>query len=156
MFAYPDAARYRLGVNYQQLPSNRPHVKVYNPYERDGRARIDGNYGGDPNYVSSELRPVRISSRHAVPTHEEWQGKVQVYTASGITDKDFEQPRILWGIIQREGAAQEFLDNICPTLLDIGEKLQQQVFGEFRLCCPWILYGELTVPKNISLWSTAV
>src|SRR5258708_1824268 len=24
MFAYPDAARYRLGVNYQQLPCNRP------------------------------------------------------------------------------------------------------------------------------------
>ena len=70
MFAYPDAARYRLGVNYQQLPSNRAHVKVYNPYERDGRARIDGNYGGDPDYIRSEIRPVRVASRHALPTHE--------------------------------------------------------------------------------------
>jgi catalase len=129
MFAYPDAARYRLGANYQQLSSNRPHVKVYNPYERDGRSRIDGNYGGDPNYVKSELRPVRLSARHAVPTHEEWQGKVQVWSAEGVTDKDFEQPRILWSMIQKERAAAEFFDNICPTLLDVNGPLRDQVYG---------------------------
>lgn len=94
MFAYPDAARYRLGTNYQQLPCNRAHVPVYNPYERDGHARIDGNYGGDSDYIKSELRPVRLSNRHAVPTHEHWNGSVQIY-ATGLTEKDFEQPRVL-------------------------------------------------------------
>ena len=128
MFAYPDAARYRLGVNYQQLPNNKPHVKVYNPYERDGRARIDGNYGGDPSYVRSKLRPVRLSSRHAVSTHEQWQGKVQSYS-TGVTEKDFEQPRLLWEIIQKDGAAEQFMDNICPTLLSLDAGLQGQVYG---------------------------
>lgn len=94
MFSYPDAARYRLGVNYQSLGSNKARVKVYNPYERDGRARIDGNYGGDPDYVNSELRPVRLGQHYALPTHEEWNGRVQVY-ATGVTDKDFEQARAL-------------------------------------------------------------
>lgn len=129
MFAYPDAARYRLGANYQQLPSNKAHVKVYNPYERDGRARIDGNYGGDPDYINSELRPVRLSKHYALPTHEEWNGRVQVY-ATGVTDKDFEQARILWQMIQKENAAGEFMDNICPTLLDLSDHLRNQVFGE--------------------------
>jgi catalase len=54
MFSYPDAARYRVGPNYQQLPNNRPVSKVYSPYERDGPSRIDGNYGGDPNYDRSK------------------------------------------------------------------------------------------------------
>lgn len=49
MFSYPDAARYRVGPNYQQLPCNRA-LSVYSPYQRDGFMRADGNYGGDPNY----------------------------------------------------------------------------------------------------------
>jgi catalase len=49
MFSYPDAARYRVGPNYQQLPCNRA-LNVYSPYQRDGPMRIDGNYGSDPDY----------------------------------------------------------------------------------------------------------
>lgn len=49
MFSYPDAARYRVGPNYQQLPCNRP-LSVYSPYQRDGPMRLDGNYGSDPDY----------------------------------------------------------------------------------------------------------
>ena len=51
MFAYNDAARYRLGVNYQQLPCNKPVSAVYSPYQRDGFMTFGDNYGGDPNYV---------------------------------------------------------------------------------------------------------
>jgi catalase len=49
MFSYPDAARYRVGPNYQQLPCNRAKY-VYSPYQRDGPMRYDGNYGGEPDY----------------------------------------------------------------------------------------------------------
>lgn len=49
MFSYPDAARYRVGPNYQQLPCNRP-LEAYSPYQRDGPMRVDGNYGSDPDY----------------------------------------------------------------------------------------------------------
>lgn len=129
MFAYPDAARYRLGTNYQQLPSNCAHVKVYNPYERDGRARIDGNYGGDPDYIRSELRPIGLSSRHTVPTHEHWHGKVQVYS-TGMTEKDFYQPRVLWALMQKEGCRDQFLGNVCATLLDVDDSLRNQVYGK--------------------------
>ena len=129
MFAYPDAARYRLGANYQQLPSNRARVKVYNPYERDGRARIDGNYGGDPDYVGSESKLLRVGKRHTFPTHEHWNGRVQIYSAGGATEKDYEQPRILWHMIEKEGSAGDFMDNICPTLLDVSPPLRSQVYG---------------------------
>ena len=37
-FSYPDTSRYRLGVNYAQLPVNQPKVPV-NSYSKDGAAR---------------------------------------------------------------------------------------------------------------------
>ncbi len=49
LFSYPDAQRYRLGVNYQFLPVNRAHSEV-NTYHRDGAMRFDGNSGRQDNY----------------------------------------------------------------------------------------------------------
>lgn len=49
LFAYGDAQRYRLGVNYNQIPVNRPHCEVHD-YHRDGFMRTDGNYGATKGY----------------------------------------------------------------------------------------------------------
>lgn len=49
IFSYADAHRYRLGVNYENLPVNRPRCEV-NTYHRDGKMRFEGNYGGSVNY----------------------------------------------------------------------------------------------------------
>lgn len=43
MFAYPDAARYRLGINYQFLPTNVAKSHVYCPTERDGLMNFTKN-----------------------------------------------------------------------------------------------------------------
>ncbi|TGM00494.1 catalase [Leptospira barantonii] len=51
LFAYPDAQRYRLGVQYQQLPVNKARNSV-NVYHRDGSVKFqyDGNYDNyEPN-----------------------------------------------------------------------------------------------------------
>lgn len=47
LFAYKDAARYRLGANYEQLKVNRPLNEVKN-YERDGF--MSQGHGGEVNY----------------------------------------------------------------------------------------------------------
>ena len=49
LFAYSDAARYRLGVNHHQIPVNAPRCP-YHAYHRDGAMRIDGNYGATIAY----------------------------------------------------------------------------------------------------------
>jgi catalase len=49
LFAYGDAARYRVGVNHHQIPVNHPHAATtVNSYHRDGAMRVDGNQGGVP------------------------------------------------------------------------------------------------------------
>jgi len=49
IFSYADAHRYRLGVNYESLPVNRPRCPV-STYHRDGTMRFDDNGGGSVNY----------------------------------------------------------------------------------------------------------
>jgi hypothetical protein len=49
LFAYADAHRYRVGVNADQLPVNRPHATDANAYHRDG-ALYDGRHRRAKNY----------------------------------------------------------------------------------------------------------
>jgi catalase len=49
LILYPDAHRYRLGVNYDALPINRPQCP-FATYHRDGAMRFDDNGGSSPNY----------------------------------------------------------------------------------------------------------
>lgn len=49
LFAYADAHRYRVGVNHNQLPINRPRVEVHN-YQRDGFMTFGSNGGGSVYY----------------------------------------------------------------------------------------------------------
>ncbi|QSJ20293.1 catalase [Nostoc sp. UHCC 0702] len=50
IMSYPDAHRYRLGVNYESLPVNSPHATKAQTYHRDGLMRFDDNGGGSVNY----------------------------------------------------------------------------------------------------------
>ena len=49
LVSYPDAHRYRLGVNFESLPVNRAKCPVHS-YNRDGFMRHDDNGGDSPNY----------------------------------------------------------------------------------------------------------
>ncbi|MBY7146297.1 catalase, partial [Levilactobacillus brevis] len=71
LFAYKDAARYRLGVNYEQLPANRP-LNHPNNYERDEFMQTD-NHGDQVNYEpNSQGGP-----------QEDPAGRLTPYTVSG-------------------------------------------------------------------------
>src|SRR5579872_4570447 len=58
LLSYPDAHRYRLGANYEQIPVNRCPFAVNN-YERDGFMRVDGNGGGNPNYFPNSFDNIK-------------------------------------------------------------------------------------------------
>jgi len=44
LFAYGDAQRYRLGINFNHMPVNAPQCPFHS-YHRDGKMRTDGNLG---------------------------------------------------------------------------------------------------------------
>lgn len=49
LFSYGDAQRYRLGVNHQLIPVNKPRCPVHVSH-RDGAMRVDDNHGGTLGY----------------------------------------------------------------------------------------------------------
>jgi catalase len=135
MFAYPDAARYRLGVNYQQLPCNCPISRVYTPYQRDGAFRYTSNYNGDPNYVRSSLRPIKfVESSGAnglgLSKHDEWVGQVAAYT-SEISPEDFVQATAMWDVLKREGKQQNFVHNVTEHLKSADPRVQKATFRKY-------------------------
>jgi catalase len=54
LFSYADTQRYRLGVNFNQIPVNAARCPVH-AYHRDGRMRVDGNLGRTPSYWPNSL-----------------------------------------------------------------------------------------------------
>ncbi|ETI21528.1 hypothetical protein G647_07875 [Cladophialophora carrionii CBS 160.54] len=134
MFAYPDAARYRLGVNYQMLPTNAAKVPVYIPTERDGFMNFSANYGAEPNYVNSSIHPTGFhdaARSEYKPTEEVLTGPV-VFT-SEITDEDFKQPRALWNNVFSEEEQESFVNNISGNIAAVKRDwLREKVFDLFR------------------------
>lgn len=67
LFSYSDTQRYRLGVNHQQIPVNRPKTEV-NHYQRDGYMAVNGNGGHTPVYEPNSVDgPVEDPSSKASP-----------------------------------------------------------------------------------------
>jgi catalase len=138
MFAYPDAARYRLGVNYQLLPTNHAVAPVYSPFQRDGYMNFSLNYGSDPNYVGSMLKPTLFkvtaaskSGAGSLTEHEKWAGQVSSF-ASEVTSEDYEQATQLWNVLGRDPGHQDrFVSNVADHLMGIANsKLKLMVYGE--------------------------
>ncbi|RDH29087.1 catalase-domain-containing protein [Aspergillus welwitschiae] len=132
MFAYPDAQRYRLGVNYTQLPPNRAVCPVYAPYERDGFATVTKNYGGDPNYVRSSLSPGVASRSNAQVRHNE---RILSFALGqneiSVDEEDFVQPRDLWNRVFDETERRKWIANVAETLAEVPEPLKEAVVNMF-------------------------
>lgn len=54
ILSYPDAQRYRLGGNYEQIPVNQCPFMTNN-YQRDGQMTVNGNQGAAPNYYPNSF-----------------------------------------------------------------------------------------------------
>lgn len=140
MFAYPDAQRYRLGVNYTQLPPNRAICPVYAPYERDGSATMTKNYGSDPNYVRSSLQASLPAQPVSDVRHTE---SLQANASLGpnkspVDENDYQQPRELWSKVFDEAERVQWVANVSETLECVPEELRLAVIAMFNKVDPRI------------------
>lgn len=69
LLAYPDAHRYRIGANYEQLPVNRCPFALNN-YQRDGAMRYDGNGGSKPNYFPNSFDTIYPDEKYQEPAQD--------------------------------------------------------------------------------------
>ncbi len=96
LFAYPDAHRYRLGANYEQLPVNAAKGTVVdNPYQRDGAMPAGDNDGARVNYApNSHGGPVADPA--AMEPSYALREAIGRYTQTARENDDYAQATLLW------------------------------------------------------------
>lgn len=69
ILSYADAQRYRLGINYEQIPVNTCPFMVNN-YHRDGQMRVDDNGSDHPNYYPNSYGDIEPDPNYKEPAWE--------------------------------------------------------------------------------------
>ena len=132
LISYPDAHRYRLGVNYDALPVNKPQCPVHT-YNRDGAVRFDGNWGAEPNYEPNSFggpvedpayreRPRTISGAMARHNHRE---DADYYT----------QPGNLFRLMKPD-ERERLIDNIVASMKTVPRRIQELQIQHFYKADP--------------------
>jgi catalase len=121
LISYPDAHRYRLCVNYDSLPVNKPQCP-FHTYNRDGAMRFDGNSGSSVNY-----EPNSFGGPTQDPAFRERPRAV-----SGTVDRHnhrldadyYTQPGNLFRLMKPD-ARERLIGNIAASLKNAPQRIQE-------------------------------
>jgi len=127
LISYPDAHRYRLGVNYDTLPVNKAQCPVHT-YHRDGAMRFDGNYGSQPNYEPNSFggpkenadyieRPRPVAGTIARHNHR-------------VDEDYYSQPGDLFRLMT-PAEKKRLIGNIVATMASIPQRIQELQIKHF-------------------------
>ncbi|MGL5561182.1 MAG: catalase, partial [Tannerellaceae bacterium] len=134
LFAYGDAHRYRIGVNFEKLPVNCPHVKINN-YSRDGFMRPDANGGSSVNYEPNSFNGPVDCSKYKEPSLQ-LDGDAMAY--NNRLDADYySQPGDLFRLMPEDEKLRT-ISNIVEALDGVPEFIRLRVAARFYLadeCC---------------------
>ncbi|OGF67546.1 MAG: catalase [Candidatus Fischerbacteria bacterium RBG_13_37_8] len=129
IFAYADAHRYRLGVNYEKLPINRPRVAEVSNYQRDGYMRFDGNSGADVNYEPNSFDgPVEDPAFNEPPL--KISGDADRYEQKRGVDDDYIQPGNLYRLMTPE-QQKLLINNFASSLKKVPKAIQDKMVAHF-------------------------
>ncbi len=127
LFAYADAQRYRLGVNYHQIPVNKP-INATHHYHRDGGTRIDGNGGPTPNYHPNHVD--RVDVNDGAPPPYAHTGPVAHYDHR--RDADYHsQAGALYRLMSPEQRTL-LVDNLVGAMRSVPHPIQDKQLAHFR------------------------
>ena len=137
ILSYPDAHRYRLGANYEQLPVNRCPFAVNN-YERDGAMRLDGNGGSSPNYFPNSFDNIVAHESYKQEPFELDSNVAHHYDRNAEGENDhYTQPGIFYREVLNEQDRKNLVNNIVGAMKGIsgpkrGEIINRQLCHFFR------------------------
>jgi catalase len=131
MFSYADSHRYRLGVNYQQIPVNAPVAPVHT-YSKDGAMRVVNRT--DPVYFpNSKGGPRAYPERYAPPSWYTAGEIMRTAFEAHAEDDDFGQPGALVRNVMDDAARDRLVANTVAQLLNgVTEPVLQRAFGYLR------------------------
>jgi catalase len=142
ILSYPDAHRYRLGANYEQIPVNRCPFSVNN-YQRDGAMRVDGNGGSAPNYFPNSFDNIYRDEKYREKPLELDSNVADWYDRNAPGEDDhFSQPGMLYRRVMNDSEREHLVSNIVSSMKGIeGPKRETIIFRQlchfFRADAEW-------------------
>jgi len=126
LLSYPDAHRYRLGANYEQIPVNRPLGKVHN-YQRDGSMRVDDNGGDKPNYFPNSFDDIEADKSYKEPALQLDSDVADWYDRNENDDDHFTQPGMLFEKVMTDAQRQNTINNIVGHMKGISGPKRDEI-----------------------------
>ncbi len=113
VFSYPDAQRYRIGTNYNQLPVNAPHATTVNTYGHEGNMRFHAAPAHAPTYAPNSVGGPVADPQLAGDSGWETDGAlVRAAQTLRSEDSDFGQAGTLYREVFDDAAKARFLATI--------------------------------------------
>lgn len=134
LLSYPDAQRYRLGANYEQIPVNRcPYAT--NNYQRDGQMRVDGNGGSNPNYAPNSFDTIQTDASYKEPATDLGHVIADRFDRNAEGENDhYTQPGNLFRILSTEDQAAA-INTIVGAMSGIEGPKRDEIIN--RQLCHW-------------------
>jgi catalase len=120
---YPDAQRYRVGVNFHQIPVNKARCPVHSNH-RDGTGRVDDNYGDLPHYEPNSYSQWVEQPEYAEPPLK-INGDARFWNFREDDADYFEQPRKLFNLMSA-AQKQVLFDNTGRALGDAPDFIKMR------------------------------
>lgn len=134
LLSYPDAHRYRLGANYEQIPVNRCPFAVNN-YQRDGFMRVDGNGGRKPNYRPNSFDDIKEDESYKQPAEQLESTTADWFDRNAGDDGDhYTQPGNLFRLMDDQ-AKKNTISNIVGAMSGITGPKKEEIIN--RQLCHW-------------------
>lgn len=134
IFSYPDAQRYRIGSNYQDLPVNACPFMTNN-YHRDGAMKFNENGGAASNYFPNSFDGNHESVASKGIPYELEDTTVAYFDRNENDDDHYTQPGILFEKVMDEEAKQNTINNIVNAMSGIEGDQKEQII--MRQLCHW-------------------
>ncbi|PQA58910.1 catalase [Siphonobacter curvatus] len=133
LLSYPDAQRYRLGGNYEQIPVNRcPYAT--NNYQRDGQMRVDGNGGRNPNYFPNSFDNTVADQSYREPAWELDSNVADWYDRNAEGENDhYTQPGNLYRNVLNEEQKAHLVETIIGALGGVDGPRRDEIINR-QLC----------------------
>lgn len=133
LLSYPDAQRYRLGSNYEQIPVNRCPYAVNN-YQRDGAMRVDGNGGSQPNYFPNSFDHIVADESYKQPAWESGSAVTDWFNRNAEGENDhFSQPGIFYREVLNAEEKAHLVQNLIGGLSGVSGPKKEEILNR-QLC----------------------
>lgn len=128
LLSYPDAQRYRLGANYENIPVNKCPYMVAN-YQRDGAMQVTENGGADVNYRPNSFDDITVDESYKEPAMKLESNMADWFDRNENDDDHYTQPGMLYRNAMNELDRINLVNNIVSAMSGIAGENKDEIIN---------------------------